>query len=268
MVKFDGLLLVSDFDDTVYTATHYIPERNLKAIEYFRSEGGKFTIATGRAHRTFAPYRHLLPLDGPVVLSNGSALYDFEREEMLVQTYLPPSAPRDLGELLEVFPSLAIETYHGEDIYVFRPNYVTDGHMKKVGTDYTVCDIPDMPVPWTKAIVQQEYPVLLQARDWLMERHGDLYEAIFSNQYYLEITEKGSIKGGMVDVLARRMGIRPENLYCVGDNQNDIPMMERSAIPFAPSNCSQPVRDFGARVLCSCEEGVIGDIVDILDNLY
>ena len=268
MGKFNGLLLVSDFDDTVYTSTRVIPERNLKAVEYFRSEGGKFTIATGRARRTFAPYRHLLPLDGPVVLSNGSALYDFEREEMLVQTNLSLTAPHDFGELMDAFPSLAIETYNKEDIYVFRPNYVTDGHMKKVGTDYTVCAIPEMPLPWTKAIVQQEYPVLQEAREWLLARYGHLYEAIFSNQYYLEITEKGSTRGGMVAILAERMGIRPENVYCVGDNQNDIPMLEKSAIPFAPSNCSQPVRDFGARVLCSCEEGVIGDIVDILDSLY
>jgi hydroxymethylpyrimidine pyrophosphatase-like HAD family hydrolase len=54
----------------------------------------------------------------------------------------------------------------------------------------------------------------------------------------------------------------------VGDNQNDIPMLEKSAIPFAPANCAQEVKDWGARVLCSCEDGVIGDIVEILDKRY
>ena len=55
MGKFDGLLLVSDFDDTLYDSRHRVPERNLEAIAYFRAQGGKFTVATGRAHRTFAP---------------------------------------------------------------------------------------------------------------------------------------------------------------------------------------------------------------------
>lgn len=268
MGKFDGLLLVSDFDDTLYDSHCRVPARNLQAIRYFQSQGGRFTVATGRAHRTFAPHIHLVPINAPVVLSNGSALYDFQEERMLDQTYLSPTAARDFTALLEAFPSVGIEVYRGEDIFVWNPNAITDAHMKKVGTDYEIRPVADMPVPWTKAIVQQEYPVLLQAQTWLLERYGHLYEAIFSNQYYLEITEKGSTKGGMVEKLAGRLGIRPEHVYCVGDNQNDIPMLERSAIPFAPANCAQEVKDWGARVLCHCDDGVIGDIMEILDALY
>lgn len=268
MGKFDGLLLVSDFDDTLYDSHHRVPERNLRALDYFRSQGGRFTVATGRAHRTFAPYRHLVPLDAPVVLSNGSALYDFGEERMLEQTFLPHTAAEDLGGLLSAFPSLAIEVYHGEDIYVWNPNPITDAHMKKVGTGYELRPLEEMPQPWTKAIVQQEYSLLLQARDWLLERHGQYYEAIFSNQYYLEVTQKGSTKGGMVDRMIQRLDLDPGKVYCVGDNQNDIPMLARSAIPFAPANCAQEVKDWGARVLCHCDQGVIGDIVEILDKKY
>ena len=268
MGKFDGLLLVSDFDDTLYDTHHRVPERNLRAIEYFRSQGGKFTVATGRAHRTFAPYRHLVPIDAPVVLSNGSALYDFGREEMVEQTYLVPTAPEDLGAALAAFPSLAIEVYHEEDIFVWNANRITDAHMKKVGTGYEVRPVPEMPRPWSKAILQQEYPILLQVQAWLLERYGHLYEAIFSNRHYLEITRKGSTKGDMADKTAWMLGIAPGHMYCVGDNQNDIPMLARSAIPFAPANCAQEVKDWGARVLCHCDDGVIGDIVDILDKLY
>ena len=90
--NFDGLLLVSDFDDTLYDSHHRVPERNLKALDYFRRQGGRFTVATGRAHRTFSPHVHLVPIDVPVVLSNGSALYDFRQERMLVQTFLSSTA--------------------------------------------------------------------------------------------------------------------------------------------------------------------------------
>ena len=169
MGKFDGLLLVSDFDDTLYDFHHRVPPRNLRALEYWIAQGGRFTVATGRAHRTFAPYAHLAPINAPVVLSNGSAIYDFETETMLVQTLLDPRAPEDFAALMEAIPSLGLEAYHGEDIYVFRPNAITDAHMEKVGTDYTVCPVPDMPSPWTKAIVQQEYDELLKARSWLEE---------------------------------------------------------------------------------------------------
>lgn len=268
MGKFDGLLLASDFDDTLYDFTFHIPERNLDAIRYFTRHGGFFTVATGRAHRTFAPYAPMVPMNAPAVLSNGAAIYDFQRDQVVEQTLLDPSAPEDLGALMEQFPSLSIEAYHGEDIYICNPNEITLAHMKKVACDYTLCPVEEMPTPWDKALFHQEHEILVDVREYLLSRYADRYEAIFSNPCYLEITCKGSTKGGMVARLAQRLGVRPEHIYCVGDNQNDIPMLERSAIPFAPANCAQEVKDWGARVLCHCNDGVIGDVVAQLDKLY
>ena len=268
MGKFDGLLLVSDFDDTLYDHQRRVPERNLRAVQYFQREGGRFTVATGRAWRTFSPYVHLVPINAPVVLSNGSALYDFQAGRMLKQTFLPQSAPEDLGAALAEFPTLALEAYHGEDVYIHRPNAITWAHLEKVGVQGAQLPPEQVPLPWTKAMLQEGPEVLRPARDWFLARYGGHYEAIFSNPYYLEITGKGSTKGGMVAELARLLGIAPGHVYCVGDNQNDIPMLEQSAIPFAPANCAQEVKDWGARVLCHCDDGVIGDIVEILEGLY
>ena len=268
MGRFDGVLLVSDFDDTLYDPQAHIPPRSLEALERFLAEGGRFTVATGRAHTTFAPYAGLAPINAPVILSNGSALYDFQADRMLCQTFLSPRAPEDLAMLTRALPQLGFEAYHGEDIYVFQPNWVTWMHMKKVGSRCTVCAIEEMPTPWTKVIVQQEHDVLLRAQAWLGERCPGRYEAIFSNPYYLEVTEKGSNKGGMVLRLAEMLGVERRDIYCVGDNQNDIPMLALSAVPFAPANCAPEVKEWGARILCPCDQGVMGDILPILEERY
>ena len=268
MGKFDGLLLASDFDDTLYSWELRIPERNLEAIRYFIRQGGYFTVSTGRAHRTFAPHAPSVPLNAPAVLSNGACIYDFAADQCLEQTCLPDTAPKDLETLMEEFSSLSLEVYHGEDIYVCNPNEITFAHLEKVNCDYTQCAIADMPTPWVKAILHQEREVLLPVQTWLLDQYPDRYEAIFSNPRYLELTRKGSSKGGGIARVAQMLNVTPEHIYCVGDNQNDIPMLERSAIPFAPANCAQEVKDWGARVLCHCNDGVIGDVVDILDRLY
>ena len=72
----------------------------------------------------------------------------------------------------------------------------------------------------------------------------------------------------MVEELARRLGIGAEHIYCVGDNENDIPMLARSAIPFAPSNCAPVVREWGARLVSSCDESCVAEIIGILDGRY
>ena len=267
MGKFDGLLLASDFDDTLFDWNLRIPPRNLEAIRWFVSQGGRFTVSTGRAHRTFFPYAGQIPINAPVVLSNGAALYDFQADRMLEQHQLPRSSARDLSSILEEFPSLSLEVYHGEDIYVCNPNEITLSHLRKVGCDYTECPVAEMPLPWVKALFHQEPELLRPVQKKILERFS-CYEAIFSNPRYLEITGKGCTKGGMVARLAERLDIAPDHIYCVGDNQNDIPMLALSAIPFAPANCAQEVKEWGAKVLCHCNDGVIGDIVEILDKLY
>ena len=54
--KFEGVLLASDFDDTLVGSDCEVSRGNREALEYFVREGGRFTVSTGRAHRTFAPY--------------------------------------------------------------------------------------------------------------------------------------------------------------------------------------------------------------------
>ena len=84
----------------------------------------------------------------------------------------------------------------------------------------------------------------------------------------LELTRKGSSKGGMVLELARRLGIDRDKIYCIGDNENDLPMLEVSAVPFAPSNCAPIVRDWGAQLVGSCDESCLAQVVERLGERY
>lgn len=268
MGKFDGVLLASDFDDTFICHDLTIPAANLQALHYFIGEGGIFTIATGRAHPTFAPYAPILPVNAPVILSNGSALYDFKAGRMVYETFLPERIRADLAQVAREIPEIGFEAYHGDDIYVYQPNPYTEQHLRRARAVGIQAPVGEIPLPWSKALLQQCNPVLREVQAYMLERWGEDYEVIFSNQVLLEVTRKGSSKGGMVLHLARLLGIDPGRIYCTGDNQNDIPMLAVSAIPFAPGDCDQTVKDWGARLLCPCREGTIAQIVEQLDQIY
>jgi len=268
--KFDGVLLVSDYDDTLYGSDLSVSEGNRAAIRRFIAQGGRFSVATGRAHTTFAPQiaRECIPINAPVILSNGSAIFDIGTEKMLLQTFLPPEVACHLAELAQTFPTLGFEAYHGEDIYVHNANCITFAHLKRVDTHYVNCPIGEMPLPLTKVILQQEHELLLHVHDFLQARWADRYEVIFSNRHLLELASKGSNKGGSVLWVADYLGIDQKHIYCVGDNQNDIPMLAVSAIAFAPSNCAKEVEDWGATLVGSCDESCVAQIIDLLEERY
>ena len=83
MGKFDCVLLASDFDDTLYNSSREVSAENREALNYFIRQGGRFTVSTGRAHRTFSPYVHLAPVNAPVILSNGALLYDYSADKVI-----------------------------------------------------------------------------------------------------------------------------------------------------------------------------------------
>ena len=139
MGKFDGVLIASDFDNTiVYTEdalyagapTPDISPENRAAIEHFMAGGGTFCVATGRAKPSFEPIRRRIPSNGPTILFNGAAIYDFRAEKYLCTAFLPETVRGHLAPLAARFPQIGVELYHDDNsIHALHANDVTRRHM-------------------------------------------------------------------------------------------------------------------------------------------
>lgn len=271
MGKFDGVLLASDYDATFAVGTE-VPADNLEMLDYFKAQGGRFTISTGRARHTFQVVRHLVPLNAPVLLANGAMICDLEREEVLFERPLPPTAREDMIHLSQLHPEMSLEVYAGENhLYAWNPNPYTEAHLEHMRKHCTalLCPIGEMPLPWDKAMFEHDHQILLSLQRDILERWGDRYESFFSDDHMLELNAKGCTKGFAVLRLADMLNIRRENIYCAGDNQNDLSMLEVAAIPFAPANAIPAVREFpGVHLLPPCEEGAIAELIRQLDAIY
>lgn len=271
MGKFSGVLLATDYDETLYGADLGISPENRKAISYFIAQGGYFTVSTGRSLRNFRIQmeREALPVNAPVILSNGANIFDFSTNSMLCEWLMREEVRANVEQACRRFPELGFEAYCREDVYVHNPNAVTDRHLNRAGLEGMGCPIAQMPLPWTKAILQHEDHQLLQAVQNYMRLHWpEFYEVIFSNAVLLEMTSKGSHKGSAVLWLAEHLGVLRKNIYCIGNGQNDIPMLDISAEPFAPANCTPAIRERGATILTSCNESCIARLIETLDRRY
>jgi Cof subfamily protein (haloacid dehalogenase superfamily) len=280
--KFHGVLLVSDFDDTLIGSgrrlleqtpvkpDYRLSEKNKDAILSFMSQGGRFTIATGRSHLTFLPQVPMVPMNAPVVLSNGAALYDFQKDRLLFQSSLPNRAVDDLRKLIREFPDIGFEVYHGEEMYAFQPNQITESHARKVGISYSVISDPgEVPQPFLKVIFQQRNTQLQEVQAYITAHWPEHYEIIFSNHHLLELTARGSTKGEQVRRLARLLDIDLQHLYCVGDNQNDLPMLRLAKIGFCPSDAAEEVKSQPfVQIAASSDDHCIADVISRLEQLY
>ncbi len=268
MGKFEGVMLVSDFDDTLTDRNSVISEENIKALEYFTSQGGVFTVNTGRAPASFVARRSDAPINAPVIMSNGAVIYDFEREETLFHSWLDLRVREDCARIAELFPNVAFEAYHGETIYVHNPNRASLYHLEKMKLDYTVCPVDEMELGWNKVIFEQEHSELLRVQEYVRKNCSDRYEVVFSNPILLELTAVGCNKGTSMLRLADMLGISHEHIYAAGDNQNDLSMLRLAKTGFAPADCDISLREWGARLVGASDCHPMRDIIAALDELY
>ena len=281
MGKFDGLLLISDFDNTlVYTEEALrlcvdmppVSDVNRAAVEHFMAEGGIFSIATGRAKPAFETVVDGIPMNGPTVLFNGAAIYDFRQRRYLVTAFLPDTVREHITQVVTALPEVAAELYHDDNtIHALNANDVTRRHMHVTHSPSIEVDsIEQVPSPISKTLFSTEEEHLdtllayLKAQPWY-----DDYEVVPSAVTLVELTAKGANKGGMVQRMAALLGVQQENVLCVGDHANDISMLTWAGEGYAPANAIPLVLDTpGVRRLPDCRDDAIAALIDSLDKRY
>ena len=282
MGKFDHVLLASDFDNTLVhtkaaldagsTELPPMPARNREALRYFTENGGYFSVSTGRALPAFARYASELPINAPCIIANGAGLYDFRAERYVETAFLDEGVRPHVAALLRYDPALPFEIYHTDRrIHAMHPNHYILNHEHLTRTKIEVVDsFDDVDFPLVKLLFEDDRDKLdalfdyIRAQDW-----AERYELIYSSDNLLELTAKGATKGAMVLRLAERLGVKRDDLYCIGDHGNDVSMAELSAIRFAPANAIDEMKALpGMHLVSHCADGAIADVIEALDKRY
>lgn len=277
MGKFDGILFLSDFDNTIlYTAAALknggacgeMNERNIEALHYFMREGGLFGVATGRAMAAFTQYAPLVPTNAPAIVNNGAGIYDYGKKEYVDTLFLGESSRAHIQAIMDANPTISLELFHADSLLqVYRESHWNTKHSQLTGMGYeVVSDLSPASVemPLSKALFLGETEDLLKtaafidAQPWRGE-----YEVILSSEYLLELTAKGATKGDMARRMKERFGCKM--LVCAGDHMNDLSMLRAADKAFCPSNAVDAVKA-EAHVVGHCQDGAIADMIAALEK--
>lgn len=281
MGRFSGVLIASDFDNTLaHTSaaleagleTPTISEENKRAIEEFMAEGGIFAVATGRSIPSFEHVRGGIPMNGPTILFNGAAIYDYSAGEYRAKAFLPETVRPHAVQLLADWPEVGCEVYHDDNsIQSLQPNRWTREHLHLTHSPTVMVESMDeIPSPISKILFEADSHTLEKVEDYIkLQSWGGEYEIVRSSDYLLEMTAKGATKGCMVVRLRELLGIAPENMYCIGDYDNDVDMLLASAVPFAPENAIEAIHHMpGVHILPPCWENTMVAMVEALKERY
>ena len=280
MGKFDGVLLISDFDDTLLRTSAAvrsgqelpeIPAYTVRRVRDFMAQGGRFAVVTGRVWQSFRYFLPMVPTNAPVGTGNGVAVVDGATGENLFLHPLPDSIGEVFRALERHGGDYACELYRADNQDdVLRPNGLTRNHAHTSRYTYReITSFDQTRPPLLKILFEGETAALEDLRQYIQSQpwYGE-YEVFFSSATLLELIARGANKGNMARKLAALCGVSLEHTYCIGDNANDLPMLAAAKVAFAPSNAIPAVLESGAVVLGDCMDGAVGQAVDYLEGLY
>ncbi len=264
-MKFENVLIATDFDGTLKNDEGIITPDVIDKIKYFISEGGKFTVCTGRVKQGFHLYNKEY-INAPVILSNGSSCYDYENGEFVFCDGIQKNAINVIEHIRKTFPEMCIELYNKDKVCVINLNKDSFCHFKNQNIEFTeITDLNNIPFPLTKMMLPAyENSQKLQEE---LENFSEIHYFKTSGEW-VEVVSKGIDKGVGVLKLADFLGCNKTDVYTVGDGYNDVEMLVAAAAGFVPENGSKEALSVAKYITRSNNNGCIANVIEILDEMY
>ena len=267
MNKFKGILFTTDLDGTLLRKDKTISQENKKAIEYFISEGGIFTFITGRIPLGAMPVLRQLVPNAPFGCINGGGIYDYNKKEMIWKINLDKDVLNLVEHVDKNIPEMGIEVNTHEKIYFCKKSASTEKHRTDEGFPDLNNHYTDIEDDFAKILFAGEEKYIDNIEQVLFSHpDADKYDFIRSDAEYYEILPKGATKGNLVIKLAEILGIDMSKTISVGDNDNDVSMLEATKLSFAVSNASPLAKKAAKYETVSNEEHAIAKIIYNLDK--
>ena len=269
---FSDVLLTVDYDRTFTAMDSTIPERNMEAIRYFMDNGGAFTINTGRSLSMTKVFIDKVPVNVPLLLYNGSADYDPNEGQLSFMHEIQMDMWDTVRELIATFPHLTVEIQGIDAHYNFIEDPKFDNLCDNCKCAHALAPMDSDLGPFLKFTLYGEFhdntiaslfeatPEEMAEMDaaeaLLNEKYGDKCEIFRAATRIIDCHAKGVSKIRSARELQERLGRKI--LVCVGDANNDIPMLEGADFAYVPSDAI--LADKFPNV-CPCGEGAVAYVI-------
>ena len=268
MGKFNGILLCTDLDGTLYRKDKTVSQENRDAIEYFKQEGGLFTFITGRLpYYAQDAYRAAQP-SVPFGCVNGGGVYDGVAGEYVWTCELPKRAMEFAVCVDEQFSNVGIQIVGFEKTCFLKENKATVIFRQLTGVPYESCAYDNPPSPIAKIMFCSEREEEILAIERMLKSHpfAGQFDFIRSERTLFEILPKGIHKGVALAKLIERFGIDPAKTIAVGDYDNDVGMLRGAGLGVAVANASAAAIEAADVVTVSNEEHAIAQVICDLES--
>lgn len=278
-------LIATDMDGTLLNAGHEVSEENIQAIKAAQDQGITVVIATGRAFYEASSPIEPTGLKVPYICLNGAEVRDesfdimhtsslnhemieqitniLNSEDVYYQVYTNFGIyTEDPQKDLDIYIDIAEHAGQKADVEKIR-NHIQhriDQGTLKVVNNYD--EITGRRGEIVMKILAYDADVeKIERVSKQLKQHSNL--AISSSaRGNIEITNAYAQKGIALEEIAKQLGIDMKDVMAIGDNMNDVSMLERVGYPVAMENAIPEVKEYAKEITDTNEHSGVGKAIN------
>jgi Cof subfamily protein (haloacid dehalogenase superfamily) len=254
-------LLATDIDGTLLNPQFQISEGDLSALRRAHAAGIEIVLVTGRRHTFALPIAKQLGFDLWLISSNGAMTRSLAGETFH-RDMMPATTCRKLVGAMQEFRGNTVLTFDTE-----LKGAIVLEHLDELGPSIRRwleknMEFIEFVIPIEKALVRDPVQAMFcgtmarmnRALEALASAGLDDMVTILRTEYperdlsMIDVLNTGCSKGHALERWANYRGYRRDQVMAVGDNHNDVEMLEFAGHPFIMGNACEELRGRGWRV--------------------
>ncbi len=262
-------LLALDMDGTVLTSKKTISPRTEAAIHEALANGKEVLFATGRCPSEMTEYIKIFPEMNYAMCLSGALIFDLKSGQPLSAVTISRDLAEQVLDLAEQVDAMA-NIYAGQDVFVEKRR---QGNM-----DYFNCQcfaaLYDSCAVWVDDIrsvldkqENQIYKINLYCHDeenW--KKAAELLKNLPLNYasgipMNFEISPQGVNKGVGLKTLSQVTEIPLSAMIAVGDEGNDLEMIQAAGLGVAMGNASDAVIEAADAMTADCDHDGVAEVI-------
>jgi Cof subfamily protein (haloacid dehalogenase superfamily) len=241
-------LLALDLDGTVIGRDRRISEPVRAAVTAAVARGVRVTLATGRGFRTARPFAEQLGLCDPLICYQGALIKHPVTADVLDHTPMPGPLAAEAVAMLHG-PAICVIAFIDEKLGIVEDGDQFARFVGRWGSPDRVHLLvaPDLVevvrvTPPTKVMFFGDPPRVDAEIARAIDRFGARLTVVRSDPTIGELTAPGLNKGLALAKLAHHLGVERADVLAIGDEDNDVPMLEWAGLGLAMGNAPPSVQ--------------------------
>ena len=284
-------LIAIDLDGTLLNSYGEISEEDKKAVQKQIQNGAEVVLTSGRTISAMESFAEEVGANNYLISGNGTVIYDLQNKQNIYEKYLSREKVLEIIKICEE-NSMYYNVYTNRSIITKSLNFNTlfyySENLKKPAEKRTnieqIANIPEyiasLEEPFLKITVCDNDKAIFNRMIYALKQIEDidvLEVAHMSRKivriddeerkleyYYTEITSKNVNKWDAILYLAKKIQIPVENIITIGDNVNDVKMLENAAFGIAMENSNPKVKEIANFITTDNNNNGVGKALEII----